>query len=104
GRQWACEAYGLRSRKSWRSRLQLRWPIGGPVLVDVVSARQELAMPPAVNLDQALSFRDVHDESRPRWQSRPTHRSCKGKPHSLRGYTRRLARVLRDPACRCSTT
>src|SRR5262249_11565700 len=35
----------------------------GPALVDVVSARQELAMPPKTTLDQALSFRNVHDES-----------------------------------------
>jgi hypothetical protein len=37
-------------------RQRMRWRAGGPVLVDVVSARQELAMPPKTTLHQAYHF------------------------------------------------
>jgi pyruvate dehydrogenase (quinone) len=52
-KRWGSAALGLRSRWSRRSH---RGSAGsqGPVLLDVLSARQELAMPPRTTPDQAF--------------------------------------------------
>jgi len=50
----------------------------GPVLVDVVSARQEIAMPPKTSRS-GLSLWDVHDEGGSRRSGNSTHRPCQGE-------------------------
>ena len=49
---------GIRVEKpqGLRAALQEAFAHGGPVLVDVVSARQELAMPPTTTIDEAEHF------------------------------------------------
>jgi pyruvate dehydrogenase (quinone) len=49
---------GIRAEKPQELRAALEAALAhkGPVLVDVVSARQELAMPPKTTLDQAYHF------------------------------------------------
>ena len=55
-RRWASRASASRSRRIWRPRSPRRSRHDGPALVDVVSARQELAMPPKTTADEAYHF------------------------------------------------
>ena len=55
-RRWASSAAASSIPPSWSRRVVDAFAYDGPAVVDVVTARQELSIPPAITVEQAKGF------------------------------------------------